>query len=390
MSAGNGFRQQARDWLEANCPPSMREPIRSDDERCWGGRLWQFHSNEQKHWLERMASRGWTAPTWPAQYGGGGLSADEAKILREEMAAINARPPLDSFGIWMIGPALLRYGNEAQKQQHLPAIVSGQIRWCQGYSEPNAGSDLANLQTRAEDCGDHYLINGRKIWTSYADQADWMFCLVRTKSGGRKQEGISLILFDMQTEGISTSPIRLISGRSPFCEVQLDNVRADKDQLVGEENKGWTIAKYLLTHERETIGAFGETAPGERTLGEQAVSALPLVKGRIGNSALRHDIARWEMDARSFELTCERLQDESANAEIGHRSAFLKYYGTELNQRRQELLLTMGGADAVRWKTDGDFSGQARQWLRSKGNSIEGGTTEIQLNIIARHILGLS
>ena len=180
------FRKETRAWLEANCPPEMRRPTQTEDDTCWGGRRWTFKSEAQRQWLERMAAKGWTVPEWPREYGGGGLSRDEAKILRQEMRALGCRSPLDSFGIWMLGPALLKYGTEEQKREHLPKIARGEIRWCQGYSEPGSGSDLASLQTRAEDKGDQFLVNGSKIWTSYADKADWIFCLVRTDPNAPK------------------------------------------------------------------------------------------------------------------------------------------------------------------------------------------------------------
>ncbi len=385
------FRRETREWLEANCPESMRTPITSDDDACWGGRKWVFKSDDQRLWLERMAERGWTAPDWPTEYGGGGLDKAQVKILREEMARINARPPLNSFGVWMIGPAILKFGSEDLKRQHLPPIVRGEIRWCQGYSEPGAGSDLAGLQTRAEDKGDHFIVNGQKIWTSYADKADWMFCLVRTNPDVKKQQGISLVLFDMETPGVSTRPITLISGSSPFCETFLDNVRVEKDQVVGEVDQGWTIAKYLLTHEREMIGGFGRTAAGSKTLAEQAVDAIGLEDGRLADDMLRGEVAQWDLDARAFELTAERVNEEAkAGQGVGAASAMLKYYGTELNKRRQELLMAMNGSNALIWEGKGEQAGQLpRHWLRSKGNSIEGGTSEVQLNIIARNILGL-
>ena len=209
MSDLDTFRKETRAWLEANCPPEMRKAAIGEDDTCWGGRRWKFKSEAQRLWMERMAARGWTVPEWPKEYGGGGLSRDEAKILRQEMAALGCRSPLDSFGIWMLGPALLKYGNEAQKKEHLPKIARGEIRWCQGYSEPGAGSDLASLQTRAELQGDHFIVNGSKIWTSYADKADWIFCLVRTDPNAPKHEGISFILFDMESAGVSAKPITL-------------------------------------------------------------------------------------------------------------------------------------------------------------------------------------
>ena len=277
------------------------------------------------------------------------------------------------------------------KQQHLPPIVRGEIRWCQGYSEPGAGSDLAGLQTKAVDQGDHFIVNGQKIWTSYADKADWMFCLVRTNPDVKKQLGISLVLFDMETPGVTTRPIKLISGSSPFCETFLEDVRVEKDQVVGEVDQGWTIAKYLLTHERAMIGGFGRTAAGEKTLSEQAVECLGLEDGRLADDMFRAELARWDMDAKAFELTNERVTDEAKSGQgVGAASAMLKYYGTELNKRRQEMIVAMNGFDGLVFEGEQwDQGAIPRSMLRSKGNSIEGGTSEIQLNVIARNILGL-
>ncbi len=391
MSDLTAFRHDVRGWLEDNCPASMREPVTSDADVCWGGRNFQFQSADQKLWLERMAERGWTAPDWPTEYGGGGLSRAETKVLQEEMARIKARAPLSSFGVWMIGPAILKFGSEELKRQHLPPIIRGEIRWCQGYSEPGAGSDLAGLQTKAEDQGDHFIVNGQKIWTSYADKADWMFCLVRTNTEAKKQLGISLVLFDMTTPGVSTRPIKLISGSSPFCETFLDNVKVEKSQVVGEINAGWTIAKYLLTHEREMIGGMGRTAAGQKTLSQIAVDAVGLEQGKLADGYLRSELTRWDLDSDAFALTAERVLDEAkAGQGVGAASAMLKYYGTELNKRRQELLVALHGSDAMIWDGEASNNGaMPRAWLRSKGNSIEGGTSEIQLNVIARNILGL-
>ncbi|HEY2445613.1 MAG TPA: acyl-CoA dehydrogenase family protein, partial [Rhizomicrobium sp.] len=298
--------------------------------------------------------------------------------------------PLDSFGIWMLGPALLKYGTEAQKQHYLPSIVRGEIRWCQGYSEPNSGSDLASLATRAEDEGDHFLVNGQKIWTSYADKADWIFCLVRTNPGAPKHQGISFVLFDMETPGVSTKPILLISGKSPFCETFFDNVRVPKENLVGEIDKGWDVAKYLLGHEREMISGLGLAAAG-RPLGEIAADSLGRRGGVLADTCLRADIARFEIDAEAFRLALERAGD-MAKAKQGHPAipSMLKYYGSELNKRRYELVMAAGGADALEWESERSRGGDAaRRWLRTKANSIEGGTSEIQLNIIAKRILNL-
>jgi alkylation response protein AidB-like acyl-CoA dehydrogenase len=387
----DAFRQDVRTWLDDNCPKSMRTPFSAENEQCWGGRDFKFKSEDQRLWLERMADKGWTAPDWPKEYGGGGLSREEHKILREELSRIQARPALSSFGVWMIGPAILKFGSEELKREHLPKMVRGEIRWCQGYSEPGAGSDLAGLQTKAEDMGDHFIVNGQKIWTSYADKADWMFCLVRTNPDAKKQMGISLVLFDMATAGVTTRPIKLISGSSPFCETFLDDVRVEKNQVVGEVDAGWTYAKYLLTHEREMIGGMGRTAAGQQTLPQAAVEALGLDNGKLADGYLRSDITRWDIDARAFELTAERVLDEAkAGQGVGNASAMLKYYGTEVNKRRQELFVALRGSDAMVWEGEAWNEGAvSRAWLRSKGNSIEGGTSEIQLNVIARNILGL-
>jgi acyl-CoA dehydrogenase len=385
------FRQEVREWLAVNCPQSMRSPYRSEADVCWGGRGFAFQSAEQRLWLERMAARGWTAPTWPRDYGGGGLDREQAKILKEELARIHARPPLMSFGISMLGPALLKFGTEAQKRQHLPPVVRGEIRWAQGYSEPNAGSDLASLQARCEDRGDHFILNGSKIWTSYGDLADWMFCLVRTDLEARKQLGISFVTFDMATPGVTTRAIRLISGKSPFTETFFQDVRVAKDQVIGGLNQGWTVAKYLLTHEREMIAGSGLSSAGSTPLCRTAIEQVGLENGVLGNSALRAEIARFEMDERCLELTIERARDEAeAGASLGPSASLFKYYGTELNMRRQELLMAIGGYDALVWEGGTSDDGHTpKNWLRSKGNSIEGGTSEIQLNIVARHILGL-
>lgn len=395
-SDAESFRGAVRDWLERNCPHSMRSPYRSEADVCWGGRGFEFRSEDQRCWLERMAAQGWTAPSWPRRYGGGGLGRVQAKILKEELARIHARPPLVSFGISMLGPALLKFGSEEQKVQHLPPVVRGEIRWAQGYSEPNAGSDLASLQARCEDRGDHFVLNGSKIWTSYGDLADWMFCLVRTDFAAKKQSGISFVMFDMATPGVSARPIRLISGKSPFTETFFENVRVEKDQVIGGLNNGWTVAKYLLTHEREMIAGAGLSSAGSTALSRTAVENMGTVqfgaeRGVLRNAALRADIARFEMDERCLELTIERARDEAkAGASLGAAASMFKYYGTELNMRRQELLMAIGGSDALVWDGGDSHDGHTpKNWLRSKGNSIEGGTSEIQLNIVARHILGL-
>ncbi len=385
------FRVETRAWLDAHCPDAMRAPLESEADICWGGKRWTFQSDDQRVWLERMAERGWTAPEWPTECGGAGLSTDEAKILKQEMKELGCRSPLESFGIWMLGPALLKFGTEAQKKEFLPPIARGEIRWAQGYSEPGAGSDLAALQTKADDDGDDFIVNGQKVWTSYADRSDWIFTLVRTNRDASKHEGISFVLIDMDQPGVTTRPIKLISGKSPFCETFFDNARALKKNLIGERDKGWTVAKYLLTHERAMIGGGGGGLFGARPLGGAAAQEIGLENGILADTLLRADIARCDLDGWAFLLTLERYKDEAkAGQGVGAKSSMLKYYGTELNKRRFELLMQSAGADGLEWEGERSNDGKlARDWLRTKGNSIEGGTSEIQLNILAKRVLEL-
>jgi len=383
MSDLESFRQETRAWLEANCPPEMREPVRDEGDIYWGGRNAKFKNEAQQKWFEAMAARGWTVADWPKEYGGGGLSAPEAKILREEMARIKARAPLNSFGIWMLGPALLRYGSEAQKRELLPEIAQGKIRWCQGYSEPGSGSDLVSLQTFGEDKGDHWVVNGQKIWTSYADKADWIFCLVRTDKAN-KYQGISFLLFDMASPGVSTKPILLISGNSPFCETFFDNVKVPKNQIVGEVNRGWDVAKYLLGHEREMISGGG-LGTGMMSIGKQFSTVA------AEEPVLRADFADFDVEVMAFRAMSEKFMDEM-KAGKGHPAQpnMMKYVGTELNKRRHELIMSAGGSAALEWDSEeSGGGGKARTWLRTKANSIEGGTSEVMLGVVAKRILDL-
>ncbi len=378
------FRTETRAWLEANCPPEMREPVRDEEDVYWGGRNATFKSDAQKDWFEACVAKGYTVPAWPKAYGGAGLSAAEAKVLRQEMAAINARSPLSSFGIWMLGPALLKFGTEEQKVHYLGEIARGEIRWCQGYSEPGSGSDLVSMQTFGEDAGDHWVVNGQKIWTSYADEADWIFCLVRTDKTD-KYKGITFMLFDMASEGVSTKPILLISGNSPFCETFFDDVKVPKDQFVGEINRGWDVAKYLLGHEREMIsGAEG----GDRT---SAIGAAMLRHAGELDPILRADLAAFDVDALAYGAMGEKFLDE---IKVGKahpaQPNMMKYVGTELNKRRHELMMSAGGSRSLEWNSEETGGGKApRGWLRTKANSIEGGTSEVMLNVISKRILEL-
>jgi len=396
LDALTQFREETRTWLEENCPASMRTPMHPD-EGVWGGRKETYPNPDSKVWLDRMGAKGWTCPLWPKEYGGGGLSREENNVLQQELFNISARPVLTSFGISMLGPVLLEYGTEDQKLEHIPKIIRGEIRWCQGYSEPNAGSDLASLQTKAVLDGDDYIINGSKIWTSYADLSDWIFCLVRTDPDVPKHNGISFILFDIEDPGVTTTPIKLISGTSPFCETFFDNVRAPRRNLIGNLNDGWSIAKRLLQHERTMISGMGLGGGG----GGGAQSSIEGIAkqyrgekdGRIADSALRDGIALHKMDGEIFGLTVRRSGEEAkAGSGPSATSSMFKYYGTEHNKKRFEVMLEAMGSQSLGWEGEGFDPRElstAREWLRSKGNSIEGGTSEVQLNIIAKRVLGL-
>ncbi len=383
MSELEAFRAEIRAWIEANCPAEMRTPVQSEEDICWGGRNFVFKSAAQKAWMEVCAAKGYTVPDWPVAYGGAGMSPAEAKIWREEMTRAGARPPLSSFGIWMLGPALLKFGTEEQKVHYLGQVARGEIRWCQGYSEPGSGSDLVSLQTYGEDKGEHWLVNGQKIWTSYADKADWIFCLVRTDKTNVYQ-GISFLLFDMTTPGVTTKPIKLISGNSPFCETFFDNVKVPKSQIVGQLNRGWDVAKYLLGHEREMISGAGG---GEQT----STIGKVLTRNGLDDPMLRAELAAFDIDALAFAAMGEKFLDE---IKVGKahpaQPNMMKYAGTELNKRRHELLMAAGGSTALEWESEETRGGApSRSWLRTKANSIEGGTSEVMLNVVAKRILEL-
>jgi acyl-CoA dehydrogenase len=394
MADLESFRAETRKWLLANAPASMRTPAKSTEEVCWGGkRAKTSYPADVLRWLDVNVERGFTAPTWPREYGGAGLSRAEAKVLAEEMASLSLRVPLVGFGLSMIGPLLLQEGSDALKKQHLPPIVRGEIRWCQGYSEPGSGSDLASLQTKAIVDGDFYVLDGQKIWTSYAEKADWMFILVRTDPGAKKQHGISFLLMDMTSPGVTVKPIRLISGSSPFCETFLSGVRVPIANRVGEENHGWSIARALLAHERTMIGdIFKEPGDADKLLAA-AREHIGDDGGRIADPIIRDRIAALEIDQACLDLTMQRAKDGAkAGHKPGHESSIFKLVGTELNQRRRDLMCAILGPQALGWEGEGFEAEElkaTRDWLRSRGNSIEGGTSEIQLNIIAKRVLEL-
>ncbi|MFC3076568.1 acyl-CoA dehydrogenase family protein [Phenylobacterium terrae] len=388
------FRQEARTWLEANFP----QELRNDPRRQMQAQMSTEFDPAWDAWRQAMGDKGWGTPTWPKEYGGGGLSRGEARVLAEEMARIGARNPIGGMGVMMFGPTLIEYGTEALKRQHLPGIIKGEVRWCQGYSEPGSGSDLASLQTRAEDKGDHYLVNGQKIWTSGANLADWCFCLVRTDPT-KKHEGISFLLIDMKTPGVEVRPIRLINGTSPFCETFFTDVKVPKDQLFGPLNGGWTVAKRLLQFERDNIsaglGGGNIGAPAAvKTVQEVAKEYVGLDEtGRLADSDLRRRITDHLIEAKSFQLTVRRAADEAkANQGPSAATSIMKYAGAKIAQDRNELMVEAMGGQGLGWEGEGferDELATTRAWLRSKGNSIEGGTSEINLNVVAKRVLGL-
>jgi alkylation response protein AidB-like acyl-CoA dehydrogenase len=381
----DAFRTEAREWLEANFPKSLAH---SQSAMIPGG---EKPTGDALLWKQRMAEKGWGAPTWPKEYGAGGLTPAEARVLQQEMNRIGAENPMLGMGTSMFGPTLLEYGTEDQKRRHIPPIVKGELRWCQGYSEPGAGSDLASLQTKCVDAGDHWLINGSKIWTSGAQYADWCFCLVRTDTS-KKHEGISFVLIPMHQPGVETRPIKLIAGNSPFCETFFTDAKAAKDDMVGPLNGGWTVGKRLLQHERSGQGG------GRMMAGADVVSLAKKYvglddKGRIADPDLRTRIARHEIDAKAHALTLQRAMVEAkGNINPSATTSVMKNSGTWIGQEKAELTLEIMGSQGLGWEGD-EFSREEREavrtWLSGKATTIFGGSQEIQSNIVSKRILGL-
>ncbi|BCW90720.1 Putative acyl-CoA dehydrogenase FadE17 [Alphaproteobacteria bacterium SO-S41] len=387
------FRAEAQGWIAANFPASLKGRagimlnlnVETDEP--------DFHA-----WKKAMGAKGWGVPTWPKQYGGGGLSKEEAKVLSQEMMKAGAFSPIGGMGVMMFGPTLLEYGTEAQKQRFMPGIVNGTTRWCQGFSEPGAGSDLASLSTKCEDKGDHWLVNGQKIWTSGAQHADWIFCLVRTDPT-RKHEGISFLLFDMKSPGVEVRPIQLISGNSPFCETFFTDVEVPKDQLMGPLNGGWTIAKRLLQFERNALSnAGGGTGGGTARMVPEVVKLAEKyvgrdAEGRIADPDLRQRLIAHHLKARAFGLTLARVATETKSGQgPSAATSIMKNAGSKIAQERAEFAIEMMGNLGLGWEGD-DFNayelGAVRGWLGSKVVTIYGGSTEIQNNITAKRMLGL-
>ncbi|MGA1372277.1 MAG: acyl-CoA dehydrogenase family protein, partial [Pseudomonadales bacterium] len=375
----DGFRSEARSWLETHFPRSLVG--RASEYMVVEGAV--EIEGDALAWRQALAAKGWGTPTWPREYGGGGLSQLEARVLQEEMSAVgafNPIPMLAGMGVTMVGPTILEYGTEDQKQRHLPGIASGEIRWCLGYSEPNAGSDLASLQTRAEDKGDYWEINGQKIWTSGADISDWCGALVRTDNKVAKRDGISFVMLTMKQPGVRTRPIRLISGASPFCETYFDNARAEKTDLLGKLNDGWTVGKRLLQHERasQTGGnpAAGGRAESLQDMAKRYVGADEA--GRLADPDLRIRIANHLMSSKAHNLTLARIAAEArGKASVTAAASILKNSATHVAQTRSELTLEIMGHQGVGWEGD-EFTGQEKEtvktWLFGKAMSIYGGS----------------
>ena len=385
------FRAEARAWLEENCPPSIRNKPGLALALMDG----PPPSGDLALWKLRMGEKGWGTPTWPKEYGGGGLTPQQARVLIQEMARVGAfNPLLAGMGVTMIGPTILDYGTEEQKKKHLPPIIRGEVRWCVGYSEPNAGSDLASLQTKAEDKGDHFLINGQKIWTSGAQYSDWCGLLVRTDPTAKKHDGISFLLTDMHQPGVETRPIKLIAGASPFCETFFTDATAPKDALLGKLNEGWTVGKRLLQHERASQTGAPTGGGRQASLADVAKQYVEVdADGRIADTDLRSRITRHLMDAKIHGLTLARAAAESKGASGATNAAsVLKNSATYVAQTRAELTLEIMGNQGLGWEGDTyskDEIEAVRSWLSGKAMSIYGGSFEIQNNIITKRILGL-
>ncbi len=389
------FRAEVRGWLEESFPASLRG--RAGD--VMASETIEAAESDALAWGRRLGEKGWATPTWPAEYGGGGLSQLQAQVVNQEIDRIGAFNPLirtTGMGITMVGPTILEYGTEAQKQRHIPKICRGEVFWSLGYSEPNAGSDLASLSTKAVDAGDHWVVNGQKTWTSGADVSDWCGVLVRTDPDAPKRDGISFLMIDMHQPGIETRPIQLIGGASPFCETFFNDARAEKDEMLGELNAGWTVGKRLLQHERASqTGAVSGMGGGARTsLADLAKEYVGVDdRGRLSDADLRSRLTAQMMEAKAHGLTLARVAAEArGNAKVSAAASILKNAASRVAQNRAELALEILGHKGLGWEGDA-FSaaelGAVREWLGGKAMSIYGGSFEIQNNIIAKNILGL-
>jgi alkylation response protein AidB-like acyl-CoA dehydrogenase len=375
------FKQEVRSWIEKTLPSELRVGNRKDLPREPLGK-----------WIKALADRGWITPQWPTEYGGGGLDRKHAGVLMSEFKKVKA-PIIGSFGTSMLGPTLLEFGTEEQKQEFLPPISRNEVRWCQGYSEPGAGSDLASLQTRAVLEGDEYVITGQKIWTTGADKADWIFCLVRTDPDAPKHEGISFILFPMHQPGVEVSPLKLIDGSADFSQVFFDGARAKAKNVVGPVNGGWTVAKRLLQHERSTDGGSegGLSGAQRETVVDIVKRHVGLEDGVLADPVLRQRLAAQEQEMRALSLTMRRAGEEARAGQTARDIGSLgKFRWANMVKAEQDIVMTALGTQGLGWKGPGFEPTQlerTRAWLTTRADSIWGGTNEVQLNVIAKRVL---
>ncbi len=379
------FRAEIRAWVATAMPPHLAQKAAVDGH---------FSMDEIMEWHRVLAKKGWIAPHWPKEHGGPGWTVAQRFLFTEELEAAGT-PQLSPFGLAMVGPLLIQFGTKAQKERYLPKILSGEEVWCQGYSEPGSGSDLASLRTEAKDMGDHFLVNGQKTWTTYAQYADWIFCLVRTNPTVKQQAGISFLLIDMETEGVEVKPM-LTSGHTPaFCDTFFDNVRVPKENVVGKIDQGWTMAKALLGHERTLIAAVGQSARAIQHVKRIAKNTTANGRPLLEDPLFRAKVARLEIQLEAHRMANLRAL---AGAQLGHapgpESSILKLRGSEILQQAYELAMDAMGQNALSWFNDAGVVAPDEEWVPSvfnynRATTIYGGSNEIQKNIIAKLILGL-
>ncbi|KPK16002.1 MAG: hypothetical protein AMJ62_07395 [Myxococcales bacterium SG8_38] len=378
------FRHEVRSWIESAMPEDIRRKARGAGH---------FTPEDSLVWHKILHEKGWAAPHWPKEHGGTGWDAARRFIFTEEME-LSGAPQLSVFGLSMVGPLIISFGTEEQKKRFLPKILSGEELWCQGYSEPNAGSDLASLRTTAEDAGDHFIVNGQKTWTSYAQYADWIFCLVRTDPKAKKQTGITFLLIDLETPGVEVKPMLTLGHTPAFCDTFFENVRVPKANVVGGINQGWTMAKALLGHERTLLAMIG---PCRKTLQNiKRIAATKTVHGRpmLEDPVWRAKIARLEMRFRAHLMVSYRaLADQQKGKMPGPESSILKLVGTKLVQEMTELGMEVMGENALTWYNEGVCPPVEESigpyFCYERAATIYGGSNEIQRNVIAKMILQL-
>jgi len=387
------FREEVRTFLRDKLPTDIKEKVLQHK---------RLEKDDYVRWHLALKEQGWGAPSWPVEYGGTGWNPLQKLIFEVECYTAGA-PRLLPFGLTMIGPVLMKYASQAQKDYFLPRIIDMADWWCQGYSEPGAGSDLASLKTRAVREGDHYVVNGQKTWNTLGQHADWIFCLVRTDTESKPQEGISMLLIDMKTPGITVRPIVTLDGGTEINEVWFEDVKVPVENIVGEENKGWTYAKYLLGHERTNIAGLGHCNK-ELTLLKEQARTVTTADGRplIESQRIRDRIARVEMDIMALEMLLLRVATASAGANIGSEASILKIRGSEIQQTLAMLQMEVAGpyawpfspdwmrADATEAGPGPEFAAaSAGGYFDMRKTTIYGGSTEVQKNIIAKMLLGI-